>query len=90
VCTVINSGADINIRDWFGRTPLHLAVLMREVVMIELLMEHGVNALLADDEGIRASRINGSRGAAPHTIDFRVWKYEHSQEKMAAMGARVL
>lgn len=40
--TIINSGADIHVKDTSGRTPLHLVVIAREVVMVELLMEHGL------------------------------------------------
>lgn len=81
VLTIIHAGADIDGKDIFGKTPLHLAVEKGEVGMIKLLMELGVNALITDDEGIRASEVNGTKGCAPHTIDFQVWKYEQVQEK---------
>ncbi|KAH0603113.1 uncharacterized protein H6S33_008117 [Morchella sextelata] len=77
---LIDAGADLNVQDEHGMTPLHLAVSRRETVMIELLLNNGVNALITNNDGVRASKVNGDR-IEPHTIDFQVWKYEAEQLK---------
>ncbi|KAH0603112.1 uncharacterized protein H6S33_008116 [Morchella sextelata] len=77
---LIDPGADINTQDDLGMTPLHLAMSTRETVMIDVLLRHGVNALIKNNEGVRASMVHGQR-MAPHAIDIQVWKYEAEQLK---------
>lgn len=74
--TIINAGADINLQDEWGKTPLHIAVERKESIMIKVLMEAGVNALIADNEGVRASKANRTAHFAPHTIEFKVLMLE--------------
>ncbi|KAH0603106.1 uncharacterized protein H6S33_008110 [Morchella sextelata] len=80
---IIKAGAKIDQQDEFGKTPLHLAVENRESVMIKVLMEAGVNALIRDHEGIRASRANETAHITPHTIEYQVLMLEMKQEMLA-------
>lgn len=75
---IVAAGADLNVQDDDGMTPLHLAVSRRETVMIEILLRNGVNAMITNNNGIRASMVNGE-GMVVDTIDFQVWKYEAEQ-----------
>ncbi|KAH0603108.1 uncharacterized protein H6S33_008112 [Morchella sextelata] len=87
---LIKAGADINVKDNIGRTPLHLAAKHRESVMCNVLIKFGVNALITDDNWIRASRVNG-QAVSPHSIEFKVWEYEKRQErKVGQKWAHVL
>ncbi|RPB10722.1 ankyrin [Morchella conica CCBAS932] len=49
---IIDAGADPNVQDDDGMTPLHLAVSRRESVMIEILLRYGVNAMITNNDGI--------------------------------------
>ncbi|KAH8152165.1 uncharacterized protein LAJ45_03591 [Morchella importuna] len=75
---LIKAGADINVKDNTGKTPLHLAARHGEPVLCNLLLKLGVNVL--NDNGMRASQVNG-KAAVPGTIDFKVWEYEQRQSK---------
>lgn len=53
--------------------------------MIRVLMGAGVNTLITDNEGVRASKANGTAHIAPHTIEFKIFLLEMQQERMADM-----
>lgn len=40
---LINKGSDVNVKDSDGNTPLHLAVKMKLLNIIDLLISHGAN-----------------------------------------------
>jgi ankyrin repeat protein len=48
---LLNDGADGNLHDKYGYTPLHLAVLENDTVSVQLLVESGVNVNLVDGTG---------------------------------------
>lgn len=48
----INSGADVDGRDYKGRTPLHIAVSRDNTAAVEMLIEHGANPNLASKNGV--------------------------------------
>lgn len=68
-----------------GETPLHVAVKNKEPIMIRVFMEAGVNTLITDNGGVRASKANGTTHIAPHTIEFKILLLEMQQERMAEM-----
>ncbi|MBI3431848.1 MAG: ankyrin repeat domain-containing protein [Hydrogenophilales bacterium] len=48
---LIDSGADINVRDSLGRTPLHYAANSSNYPMIKMLIAKGADLRVADSEG---------------------------------------
>jgi ankyrin repeat protein len=48
---LIAYGANTNAQNDAGRTPLHSAVLRREVHFVEVLLEHGADPGVKDVEG---------------------------------------
>ncbi len=54
VRSALEAGANINARDYFGRTALMLAAQMKFVKIVELLCEQGADITLRDPEGFTA------------------------------------
>jgi ankyrin repeat protein len=48
---LLGSGADINLKDSSGYTPLFYAVLNKNFKLVKLLVEHGANIDVCDNEG---------------------------------------
>lgn len=55
---LLKYGADTNIQDSFGRTPLHNAISDCYLNCAKLLMDYGANPSLEDMDGIKAEDMN--------------------------------
>ena len=49
---LVDAGADIEMRDDGGRTPLHLAAQMADEASIQILLNRGANIMAEDSEGL--------------------------------------
>jgi ankyrin repeat protein len=61
--TLLNYGADVNVRDHQQSTPLHMAVKMRQGETVQLLMRYGADAACKDAEGVTAMQLASRMGA---------------------------
>ena len=52
---LLNCGAELNVRQVGGLTPLHHAVSRGSLVLVEMLIEEGADPFLKDDQGVSAS-----------------------------------
>lgn len=61
---LINKGADIDIKDRFGKTPLMVAIsdYNGDDTMIKLLLEYGANKDLVNNYGISAKKVAEMKG----------------------------
>ena len=48
---LLKYGANPNMRDYIGRTPLHLAIVMQNISVVTLLLNAGTDVLLTDFNG---------------------------------------
>ena len=49
---LLKNGADINIQNSKGRTPLHEAVLSNDLEMVQFLLTHGARVIGSDNQGV--------------------------------------
>mmetsp|Transcript_63469 Transcript_63469/g.147921 ORF Transcript_63469/g.147921 Transcript_63469/m.147921 type:complete len:810 (+) Transcript_63469:86-2515(+) len=71
VCDLLQAGANINLRDEEGWTPLMWAVLQKSVDLVELIVRHGANPSLLDEKGDVVEALGTAHlqvGEALHTI----------------------
>ena len=47
----INIGTDINVADYDGRTPLHIAVSLNKANIVKILIDNGANKYIKDRWG---------------------------------------
>ncbi|XP_075697725.1 nuclear factor NF-kappa-B p100 subunit [Rhinoderma darwinii] len=60
ICLVTRLGADVNAQTFGGNTPLHLAASLGSPVLTKMLINAGANALLENDEPVRATASSDS------------------------------
>ena len=48
---LIEKGADLNIKDYYGSTPLHTAVRQKKLEVVRYFAERGANIDTKDDYG---------------------------------------
>ena len=59
---LLEHGADINVQDQFGDTPLHWASFNRELKVVQLLLERVVDVEVKNDEGKAALQNAADKG----------------------------
>jgi len=69
VKTLISHGADVNIQNLAGRTPLHLAAMCNELRCVTVLVEHGAKLDVKDGDGKTALMLAGDR-KLDNVVDF--------------------
>ena len=70
--TELERGADVNVLDEDGVTPLHLAARNGRVGVVGVLLEHGANVGAEDKEGRTPLHVAVERRAG-HTRAARAW-----------------
>lgn len=59
---VIREGADVNAVDFFGRTPLHIAIRQENLDLVKLLISYGANPKAEFDDGCTAIKLAEKMG----------------------------
>ena len=62
---LLEKGASADERDFYGRTPLHFAVNIKNEALVRILLEAGANVDSEDDSGWRPLSIAANRGYVP-------------------------
>lgn len=72
---LLEAGADPDVRQEGGCTPLHEAAYNGNVELIELLLEHGANPELPDDAGVTPARMarDQGHGRAASALERAAW-----------------
>jgi ankyrin repeat protein len=64
---LINAGAEINARGEHGRTALHIAAAWGHLDVVQLLLAHGADPVIRDDEGLTPAIMAARSKRVPET-----------------------
>ena len=59
---LLDKGANINIRNIFGNTPLHCVAVLGNMEAVRLLIEYGASLFLEDESEFNALQLARSNG----------------------------
>ena len=59
---LIEHGADLNVKQHGGWTPLHAAAMHGDEALVELFLKHGADRNLKSDDGQTAADLAASKG----------------------------
>jgi hypothetical protein len=83
-------GIDVNRRDYTGRTPLHLAVMVSTPEIVQCLIDHGARLIARLVDGRTALHIAAARGSKEMVkalMDRSLSNEEEEEEKVEARRA---
>jgi hypothetical protein len=81
--TLVEHGANVNIRDSIGNTPLFDATRLRQWDVVDYLLDHGADPTAADDDGLRYAKVL-------HNQLMRTPKESPQTQRIEAIGRRVI
>jgi ankyrin repeat protein len=82
---LLDSGADVNVADKFGITPLHGAAKNHNVTMIERLLQKGAKVMVKDRNGVTPCRVALESGA--QAVFDRLKQHVNENASMAELKA---
>jgi len=93
---LIDHGANVNVKDQNGKTPLHIAAVVPYMEGMQVLIEHGANVNAVDDngktpldyalEGTPASSFFAGLGVSPNEKE--IARRKQAAEFLRARGAK--